>query len=45
MKFFVSMLAIASALAVTVPAYAGDMTQSDCEASGGSWNADTSKCE
>jgi len=45
MKVFVSMLAIASALAVTAPAYAGEMTQADCQASGGSWNADASKCE
>lgn len=44
MKYFVSMLAIASALAVTSPAFAGD-TQADCEAAGGTWNVDTSSCE
>ena len=36
MKYFVSMLAIASALAVTSPAFAGD-TQADCEAAGGTF--------
>ena len=44
MKYFVSMLAIASALAVTGPAFAGD-TQADCEAAGGTWNVDTASCE
>jgi len=44
MKYLVSMLAIASALAVTSPAFAGD-NQADCEASGGTWNADTGSCE
>ncbi len=44
MKYFVSMLAIASALAVTSPAFAGD-TQADCEAVGGTWNVDTASCE
>jgi hypothetical protein len=50
MKYFVSMLAIASALAVTGPVFAADegdspSTQVDCEAGGGTWNADTNKCE
>ena len=44
MKIFVSMLAIASALAVTAPAFAGPASQADCEASGGVWNADTNSC-
>jgi len=45
MKYFVSMLAIASALAVTSPAFAGPENQSDCEAAGGVWNADAGSCE
>jgi len=45
MKYFVSMLAIASALAVTSPAFAGPENQADCEAAGGTWNADAGKCE
>jgi hypothetical protein len=44
MKYLVSMLAIASALAVTSPAFAGN-TQADCEAAGGTWNVDTASCE
>lgn len=44
MKVFVSMLAIASALAFTGPAFAGPASQADCEASGGVWNADTNSC-
>ena len=44
MKYFVSMLAIASALALTGPAFAGTDNQADCEASGGVWNADTNTC-
>ena len=44
MKYFVSMLAIASALAVTGPAFAGMDNQADCEAAGGVWNADTNTC-
>ncbi len=43
MKYFASMLAVASALAVTSPAFAGDK-QVDCEADGGVWNADTNTC-
>lgn len=43
MKYFVSMLALASALAVTGPAVAAD-NQADCEAAGGVWNADTNTC-
>jgi hypothetical protein len=45
MKYFVSMLAIASALAVTSPAFAGPDNQADCEAAGGTWNADSGSCE
>ena len=43
MKYLVSMLAIASALALSGPAFAGD-SQADCEAAGGTWNADTKTC-
>ena len=42
MKYFVATLAIASALAVTSPAFAD--SQADCEAAGGTWNADTNTC-
>lgn len=45
MKYFVSMLALASALALTGPAFAGPDNQADCEAAGGTWNADASSCE
>ncbi len=48
MKTFVSMLAVAAALAFAGPAFAGDAstakTQADCEAAGGMWDADNSKC-
>ena len=43
MKYFVSMLSIASALALTSPAFAGE-GQAECEAVGGTWNADTQTC-
>jgi hypothetical protein len=49
MKTLVSSLALALALAVTGPAFAGDVStaknQADCEKAGGLWNADTSLCE
>lgn len=44
MKIFVSTLAIAAAIAFTGPAFAGE-TQADCEAAGGTWSAEASKCE
>jgi hypothetical protein len=44
MKYFVSMLTIASALALTGPAFAGEGSQADCEAAGGVCNADTKSC-
>lgn len=44
MKIFVSTLAIAAAIAFTGPAFAGE-TQADCEAAGGKWNPEASKCE
>lgn len=44
MKIFVSTLAIAAAIAFTGPAFAGE-TQAGCEAAGGTWNAESSKCE
>ncbi|MEZ5828258.1 MAG: hypothetical protein R3D30_08635 [Hyphomicrobiales bacterium] len=51
MKYFVTMLALASAIAFNGAAFAQDeapaapANQSDCEAAGGSWNADNSSCE
>jgi hypothetical protein len=43
MKTFVPMLTLALALAVTGPAFAGDVTtaktQADCEKAGGMWDA------
>ena len=48
MKALVSSLALALALAVTGPAFAGDVStaknQADCEKAGGLWNAETSLC-
>jgi hypothetical protein len=46
MKYFVSMLAIASALALTGPAFAQDApaNKADCEAAGGIWDAANSAC-
>jgi hypothetical protein len=48
MKTFMSMLAVATAVAFTGPAFAGDVTaatnQADCEKAGGQWDANTSKC-
>ena len=48
MKAFLSMFALAFALAFTGPAYAGDVTKAtnaaDCEKAGGMWNASTNKC-
>ncbi len=45
MKYVASMLAIASALAVTSPAVSQATTQADCEAAGGTWDADTGTCK
>jgi hypothetical protein len=48
MKVLFSIVALAFALAVTGPAFAGDVTtaktQADCEKAGGTWDAATSKC-
>jgi hypothetical protein len=48
MKTFISMFALAVALAVTGPAFAGDVTaaktQADCEKAGGTWDAAKSAC-
>jgi len=48
MKTFVSMFALALALAFAGPAFAGDVTtaktQADCEKAGGAWDAATSVC-
>ena len=48
MKTFVSMVALALALAFTGLAFAGDVTtaktQADCEKAGGAWDAQTSVC-
>lgn len=44
MKYFVSMLAIATALATAAPAFAGPDNQADCEAAGGTWNAESNSC-
>jgi len=48
LKSFISMLALAIAVAVTGPAFAGDAAsaknKADCEAAGGTWNADASTC-
>jgi hypothetical protein len=48
MKALVSMVALAVAIAVAGPAFAGDVTaaktQADCDKAGGMWDAATSKC-
>jgi hypothetical protein len=48
MKSFVSIIAIAMALAFTGPAFAGDVkaakTEADCTKAGGMWDAATSTC-
>jgi hypothetical protein len=48
MKTFVSVFALALALAFAGAAFAGDVTaaknQADCEKAGGIWNAETSLC-
>jgi hypothetical protein len=48
MKAFVSTFALAFAIAVAGPAFAGDVTlaktQADCDKAGGIWDAATSKC-
>ena len=47
MKAFVSLVALAVAIAMTGPAFAGATeakTQADCEKAGGVWDAATSKC-
>jgi hypothetical protein len=48
MKYLVSAIALALALAATGPAFAGDVskatTKADCDKAGGMWNADSSTC-
>jgi hypothetical protein len=48
MKVLVSGVALAVAIAMTGPAFAGDVTkaktQADCEKAGGLWDAATYKC-
>ena len=48
MKTLVSILALALALAFTVPAFAGDVTaaknEADCAKAGGMWDAKTNTC-
>ena len=48
MKTLVSTIALLLALAVTGPAFAGDVSaaknQADCEKAGGIWNAEASTC-
>ena len=48
MKTIISILALALALAFTVPAFAGDVatakTEADCKAAGGVWDAATKTC-
>ena len=48
MKTLVSTIALLLALAVTGPAFAGDVSkatnQADCDKAGGIWDAEASKC-
>ena len=48
MKTLISMAAIALALAVTSPAFAGDVTaatdKASCDKAGGAWDDATKKC-
>jgi hypothetical protein len=48
MKTFVSIVALALALAFTGPAFAGDVTaaktETDCQKAGGMWDAKTNTC-
>jgi hypothetical protein len=48
MKTLISMFALAVAVAVTGPAFAGDVTaaktQADCEKAGGTWDGAKSAC-
>jgi hypothetical protein len=48
MKTFISIFAVALALAFTVPSFAGDKTPSkaeaDCQKAGGTWDAKTKNC-
>jgi hypothetical protein len=48
MKALITLAALAVAVAVTGPAFAGDVTsaktQADCEKAGGMWDAATSAC-
>jgi len=44
MKYFVTMLALATTLAGAAPAFAGPDNQADCEAAGGTWSAESKSC-
>jgi hypothetical protein len=48
MKTFLSILAVAMAIAFTGPAFAGDVkaakTEADCKKAGGMWDAATNTC-
>ena len=48
MKNLVSIFIFALAVAITGPAFAGDVetatTKAECKAAGGDWNAETNKC-
>jgi hypothetical protein len=44
MKYFVTMLALATTLAAAAPAFAGPDNQTDCEAAGGTWDAEGNSC-
>jgi hypothetical protein len=48
MKTLVSAVALALAVAVTGPAFAGDVskaaTKADCDKAGGMWSADSNTC-
>ena len=44
MKYFVTMLALATTLAGAAPAFASSDNQADCEAAGGTWDAESNSC-
>jgi hypothetical protein len=49
MKTFISILALALAIGLTVPAFAGDVptakkAEADCQTAGGNWDAKTKTC-
>jgi hypothetical protein len=44
MKTFISLYVVALALAFTVPAFAGDKAQEQCQKDGGVWDAKSKSC-